>query len=332
MKNLRPLLLLFLILLPVNLLFSADAKQTVDKILQKEEGPESVSRVITELSGAVSSAESLSDKRSLLVTLAWIEENAGRFSEASRSYALAAGIAAPPARDMPKVSAEQLVIDAVRCALSAGDWTTAETYLDSEVKDSRNTSIRAYVKLYTVWCLLSKAKSQVDLTAATALLDQYSKDPELDSVMPAVLLTLWYIDRTEARRERLVAAYPQSPEAAVVQGKAWLVPSPFWYFLPTRTQGGPATAIVQPEKPPVKAEPVPTEPASPPRTLQLGLFRNREYADKYAQQIKAAGFAPTISQQEKEDQVYFLITVPEADPETQKKLKAAGFDSVPIKP
>ena len=70
------------------------------------------------------------------------------YDEAKNSYAAAAGIAAGDAAGMPKKSSEMLVIDAVRCALSAGDGDVALQFLNSAVRNSKDESIQAQIKLY----------------------------------------------------------------------------------------------------------------------------------------------------------------------------------------
>jgi cell division septation protein DedD len=360
----RRLLVLFLFIICVAVVYAEGAKAVIDSILNNESGTAgSVSRVVDGLSKAASEAETQSDKRSLLIFLASVQEHAGRYSDASRSYATAAGIAASPAQGMPRVTAEQLVIDAVRCALSAGDYVTAETYLSSTVRSSTDPVIQAHIGLYTAWCLLSKAQTQSDLAGAVALLDVFSANPLMESVRPEVLLTLWYLDKTDARRIPLVNAYPDSPEAAVAQGQISLLPSPFWYFLPSKienapqsgqpavTQTVPASAIplpppvtpAQTAPPPAQTVPAPvqTAPPSPPAPvvqqpapnavqLQLGLFRNRENADNLVSRLYSAGFTASIVTQKRSGVDYFVVTMYAAE-DNQRRLQAAGFDSFPVR-
>ena len=54
-----------------------------------------------------------------------MQELLGLYSEASASYVKAAAIKAQDAKNMPKVSSEQIVIDAIRTSLSSGASETA---------------------------------------------------------------------------------------------------------------------------------------------------------------------------------------------------------------
>jgi hypothetical protein len=247
-----------------------------------------------------------------------VQEHAGRYKDASQSYAGAAAIAAPPAQGMPLVSAEQLAIDAIRCALSAGEYPIAESYLSSEVKNSRDPAIQSYVKLYTAWCLLSKARTDGDVAAAVALLETYAKDSMLETVRPEVLLTLWYIDPAGAWGKELIRRYPNSPEAAITQGKANILPSPFWFFLPSQT------AQQNPD-----AETSPSAPETQ-KLLQLGIFRNRGNADAYVSRIKEAGFTAWIISQNRDGQDYFVVVTSDSR-DALRRLKDAGFDAFPLK-
>jgi cell division septation protein DedD len=307
-----------------------EARAVIDSVLSNESGlPGASERITASLSQAVSRAETPSDRRSLLVFLASVQERSGQYDAASRSYALAAGIAAPPAPDMPRVSAEQLVIDAVRCALLSGDFSTAESYLSSSVRNSADPAIFPYVRLYTAWCQLSKAQTEGDIAAAAALLDSYAENPSMENVRPAVLLTLWYIAPVPARRNALVQSYPDSPEAAVAQGTASLIPSPFWYFLLPGVSVAESEQSARQNTQPEQNARQNTQAADTAgvQTLQLGIFRNRENAEKLANDVQKSGFGSVIVNQEREGTDYFVVTVRNASEDTRLRLKEAGFDS-----
>jgi hypothetical protein len=290
------------------------AKAAIDFILHSASGGEkSLSWIIDELGRAAGNAETLSDRRSILVVLGSMQERAGHYRDAAMSYETAAGIAAPPSAGMPRVSADRLVIDAVRCRLSIGDYEIAESHLSSAVKNSEDPAIRAYIKLYAAWCLLSRAQTDGDLAAAVERLDAYAKDSSLEIVRPAVLLTLWYIDRTDARRDTLVSRYPNSPEAAIAQGKASILPSPFWFFL---------------RQDAVRSQTAPSDGSRP--LLQLGLYRNRRNAEAFVSQLRNEGFEASIVTQSRNGQDYFVVTMTDTG-DTLDRLRAAGFDAFPMK-
>ncbi|MBP5451775.1 MAG: hypothetical protein J6Y16_06025, partial [Treponema sp.] len=119
-------------------LFALSTAQDIKaQAMQKKTVDESISYIHSSIKNAASDA----DKRSLYYFVATLEELTGLYEEASSSYAKAAGIAASDAKGMPKVTTEQIVIDAVRCSLNCGDYSTAESYLNSSVRSSKNPDI-----------------------------------------------------------------------------------------------------------------------------------------------------------------------------------------------
>jgi hypothetical protein len=300
------------------------AKAVVDRIVNAStSGGKSMPTIITDVETAAESAANAADRRALYAFLGSLNEQFGNYPDAARSYAIAAGISASAAAGMPYISAEQLVINAVRCALSAGDFVTAENYLASRVKDSDDPAIGAYVKLYSVWCKLSQAESATALEMPLALLRAYSTDPEMELVRPITLLSIWYIENDAKSAGTLVASYPQSPEAAIVLGNAAMLPAPFWYFL--LRKGNPTIA---------QSETVaPISAQSPTVRLQTGLFRDEANAKKLVRDLDAKGFTGTIKPETRSNGVtYYVVTVAENSAGTmESQLKNAGFDCYPVK-
>ena len=103
------------------------------------------------------------EKRAVYIFLASLLEQMAFFDEAQKYYAMAAGISASDAQGMPKKTNEQIVLDAVRCALSSGDFATADSYLNSAVRNSKDGTVQAYIKLYSQWSELCKANSASDI-------------------------------------------------------------------------------------------------------------------------------------------------------------------------
>ena len=126
-------------------IFAADltASFVTSEAAKKDTVEESVSYLKTQISKMTVAAE----KRAAWVFLASLQEQLAYFDDAQKSYAQAAAIAAGDAEGMPKKTNEQIVLDAVRCALSSGDYATADSYLNSAVRNSKNANVQAYIKL-----------------------------------------------------------------------------------------------------------------------------------------------------------------------------------------
>lgn len=295
---------------------------------------------------ASSEAEKLTipaEKRAAFTFLGSLQESLSEYEKAQRSFAKAAGISAgtTTAEGMPKKSSERLVLDAVRCALSAGDWENAENYLNSAVRNSKNPEIQATIKLYEQWAKLCKAETSSDLEEPTAMLKTYINLDSMKSVKHSILLTLWYITADSSYAELLNKEYPSSMEAGIVNGKIQIYPAPFWYFLPRKTA---ATPEISSEKEDLQEETNKNEQqnsktsaqaASPEsektKHFQLGLFRDKTNAENFVKRVKEKGFNAYIQEEKRSSgTTYFIVVVDENSEETMGiKLKNAGFECYP---
>lgn len=273
-------------------------------------------------------------KRALLAFLGGLQEQLGAYKDASASYAQAAGISAPNVDGMPKKTSPQLVLDAVRCALSSGDSATAESYLNSAVRNSQDETIQAYIKLYEVWSRLCQIESNSDLDESVALLKAYSDFPSMKSVQPSVLLTLWYITGQDSYGKQLRKAFPKSPEAAIVAGSVQMTPAPFWYFMPKKGKALEAAAENAAESQSVPVEKSADESGSSEKIKkqQLGLFKSRDNAQNLCDRLKEKGFKPYITEETRPSgTTYYIVVVDEnAKGDIGDQLRSAGFECYPI--
>ena len=204
------------------------AKQLRDKSFKEA----SIHETISCLKSNMSDLASDSDRRSVLYLTALLQEQLGLYTEASKNYAQAAGIAASDAEGMPKVSAETLVLCAVRTALCAGEFDTADSYLNSAVRSSKNENVKAYVNLYSVWSALCRASTLNETKDSVALLTAYASMQSMYPVKASVLLTLWYLTDEKQYAQALQKEFPNSPEYGITKGNVQIMSVPFWYFVP----------------------------------------------------------------------------------------------------
>lgn len=158
--------------------------------------------------------------------LAITQEQIGEFSNATKSYAEAA-ILSPPR------TSTKYELGRARCALFAGDTVKSKSILKELLlseEDRMNDRIRAEGKLLTVWCDIAEAKNYSAQSKNIALLRSYSTNETMESVRPAVLFSLWWLTDDKNVKETLLKNYPNSPEAALVDGKAALMPSALWFL------------------------------------------------------------------------------------------------------
>ena len=282
---------------------------------------------------------SATERRAAYAFLGSVQEQIGLYDDAEDSYVAAAAIAAPDAAGMPKKSNEQLVLDAVRCALSSGDSDTADSYLNSDVRNSKEEAVIACIKLYEQWSALCRAETAADTVGPIAVLKAYSTLPSMKAVQPSILLTLWHLTGERQYAETLKRTFPNSPETAIVQGASQLLPAPFWYFTP---RIGTAVPEVEHASSTSHEATTPTAPASAAERAsassekivkqQLGLFREEANAKRMVEQAAAKGFSAYITTELRPSgTTYYLVVVDENKAGTMgAELRSAGFDCYPI--
>ena len=296
-----------------------------------------------------------SDRRSVLYFLASLQEQLGLFTDAGKSYAQSAAIGARNAEGFPAVTTENIVLSAVRCVLNCGDWETAQSYLNSSVRNSKNENTLALIKLYSVWTDLCKATSYAETKDSIALLKAYSQMESMKSVRSSVLFTIWYIDEDTDALETLKKSFSSTPEYAVASGKVLLSSNPFWYFVPRKNYSLASTESVSSQEvtgsttptpvpastpapapaqvPAPTATPETTSAATPAKTItvkkqQLGLFKNKANAEELVQKLKDKGFDAYIKNETRSSgTLYYIVLVDENETLTMGNLlRAKGFD------
>lgn len=321
---------------------SAQTAQTALSLARESAKKDTVDQSIAFLKKQIPSLQAPADKRSAWAFLGSVQEQKGLYQDALNSYASAAAIAAGDAEGMPKKTSEQLVIDAVRCALSFGDYNSAQTYLNSPVRSSKNNQIIAYVKLYEQWCVLCRSTKISDTKESVAMLKTYSTLESMKPVWPQVLLTLWHITGEKSFSDRLKTEYPKSPESAIVKGQAQTLPAPFWYFVPRSSTSTPdveLTGTVPEKKENSTKDKTATDKADSTAgkqekivRQQLGLFKDKSNAQGLVDRLKDKGFTATItSELRPSGTTYYIVTVDENSKGTMgDELRTAGFECYPV--
>ena len=313
------------------------AELTASFVTSESAKKDSVEESVSYLKNQISKMTVAAEKRAAYIFLASLQEQMALYDDAQKSYAQAAAIAAGDAEGMPKKSNEQIVLDAVRCALSSGDYATADSYLNSAVRNSKNPTVQAYIKLYTQWSALCKADDVADIQEPVVMLQAYLKVDSMNAVKPAVLLTLWYVTGEKGYSQQITKLYPKSIEASIVCGDAQLLPTPFWFFVPksgeaeqgtgtfAETDAQKSDASKAGENAVSEAEIV--VPAKFTK-WQLGLFRTESNAKLLADEVKAKGFDAYISTEKRASgTTYFIVLVREDKTgNVADRLRSSGYD------
>lgn len=311
------------------------AESLKNEALKKDDVLEAIEYV----SGKIESLESAAEKRSAWYFLASLQDQASLYSKASVSYCKAAGIAAGDAKNMPKVSSEELVLCAVRSALNAGEHENAESYLNSAVRSSKDPVVLAKVNLYSVWVSLCRAKDIEATKDSVTLLKAYVSMESMAPVLPSVLLTLWYLTDEKEWSDMLNAKYPKSPECGIVNGSVQIMTTPFWFFVPRKDhafgESVPSVAVssgaslVNGKNDAASSKSVVDAKI---KCQQLGLFKEKANADDLIKRAKAAGFeAYSYTEKRSSGTTYYIVVVDEnAEQNMGLKLRDKGFECYPV--
>jgi len=313
-------------------LFAAELK--AKDVVKEAEKKESIEESLSYVKNQIAKTTVLSEKRSLYIFLGNMQEQLAYYDDAKKSYASAAGIAAANAEGMQKKSNEQLVLDAVRCALCQGDYETAHAYLNSSIRNSKDNLILAYTKLYAQWAALCSVESKEDLAEPVEILKAYSKVDSMKELRPAILLTLWYVTGESQYSKEITKSFPKSTEAAIVNGDAQLLPTPFWFFVPKLgevEQGIGSIEIQNAEKEEKKLASEPKkviQSSSEIIKLQLGLFRTENNAKLLVEELKSKGFDCYITTEKRSSgTTYYIVLIHENKERTlADKLRSSGYE------
>ena len=312
-------------------LFAAELK--AKDVVKEAEKKESIDEALSYVKNQIEKTTVLSEKRSLYIFLGNMQEQLAYYDEAKKSYASAAGIAAANAEGMQKKSNEQLVLDAVRCALCQGDYETAHAYLNSSIRNSKDNLIQAYTKLYTQWAALCSVESKEDLTEPVEILKAYSKVDSMKELRPTILLTLWYVTGEKQYSSEITKSFPKSTEAAIVHGDVQLLPTPFWFFVPKlgEVEQGIGSIVVQNAESEKKLASEPKkviQSSSEIIKLQLGLFRTEKNAKLLVEELKSKGFDSYVTTEKRASgTTYYIVLVHENKERTlADKLRSSGYE------
>lgn len=307
------------------------AEQKAKDIISDAAAKTSVDDSISLIQKSLKTVTVASEKRALYIFLASMQEQLSLYPEAQKNYVSAAGISAADAEGVVKKTNEQLVVDAVRCALCCGDYESADSYLNSAVRNSKNPDIISYVKLYAQWSALCKADSVSDLTEPLELLKAYLKVESMKSVHPVILLTLWYVTGDGSWSSSILANYPNSSEAAIVKGDIQLLPTPFWFFVPKSGFAEQGTGTFTEISAPSTANSV-ANVSSKTTKWQLGLFKTESNAKLLCEEVKKKGFDAYVTTETRASgTTYYIVLVKDDNTgTTADKLRSSGYDCYPV--
>ncbi len=188
-------------------------------------GNDTIETKITALKKLVQEGISTEEKYESSLFLAQIQEQFGEYTDASFYYTTAAGLIGTQT-----AKGQDLLLGAVRCALLVGDVSRADFLLSTALSSITDVNAKARANLYAVWSWIIKSETKEELAAPISVLKSYVTIESMNSVKPALLLTLHHLTNEQNWKTQLEKDFPNSPETAVVQGNAQAYPSPFLFF------------------------------------------------------------------------------------------------------
>ena len=293
---------------------------------------------------------SVAERHAVLVHLARLRQLSGNVALAATHWLEAASL--DPSDDFSLVAGAY-------CLAAIGECERALTVIRPLLASGRTGS--SVIQARYLYATL-RAWTASDISALVAL----AGDPEAAVMRPIIYYTLWW---TEARdpvsfggnaemwRQRLLAAYPRSPEARIAvpdaSGTVSAIHSPLWLLLPGVPAGTPMgipdgstlADLLRPAPPPVvppQASPSPAMPpplppqATPTRApthgQQTGLFRSENNARNHAESLRRSGFNAVISHRLVNGVEHWAVIVPIGEnAQTAHELRMAGYDSFTVR-
>jgi len=272
-----------------------------------------------------------------LVRLARLKQLSGNISGAAANWLDAAAI---------NPNDGDALVAGAYCLTAIGEWERAYAAIQPLIASSWRSP--AVLQAFYLDAYL-KTMSSSNASPLTAL----AGDPGFISLRPIIYYTLWQIlarnpniagaGGADSWKVRLIAEYPQSPEALIAGSgnpSVSAVQSPMWLLFPgAPVAGSAAPRPVEQVRPVTPSAPQPVPAPSPQVNapsaglLQTGAFGSESNARNQAEALRKAGFTATVSRKTVNGAERWTVTVPAGQNQnkTIQDLKKAGFDSFPVK-
>jgi tetratricopeptide (TPR) repeat protein len=218
---------------------------------------------------------------------------------------------------IPEKRDDMALVQSAVCYFSMGNWEEA----------------RSIVKLLllTVRDDTEVLKKAVYLNAQIEAFDSGNLDAlytiagnsEYVDFHPSVYYTLWQVGGKNEYKTKLLAEFPDSPEACMSDASKLvsITPSPYWLLFPGRET---ASDMVPPPS---------QTAAKPSRSLQAGLYKDQGNADLQANRLIEAGYNAAVTYRPMYGTDYWAVSVTIPDDDNVKTamsdLKKLGFETFP---
>jgi tetratricopeptide (TPR) repeat protein len=220
---------------------------------------------------------------------------------------------------IPEKRDDTALAQAAVCYVSMGNWEEARSIVKLLLLTARDDTNVLKKAAYLNAQIEAFDSGGLDALYAIALI------PEYVEFRPAIYYTLWRVGGKNEYRAKLLAEFPDSPEACMSSASELIsvTPSAHWLLFPGR-EVAPA-AIVPYGQVSVAAA------AKPPRSLQAGLYREQQNAVIQAGRLKEAGYSAAVTRRSVKGADYWAVsvTIPEDGniKIAMSSLKTLGFET-----
>lgn len=263
--------------------------------------------------------EALNTKARLLELTGNIEDAASVWNEAA--FAEAAK------RD------DKALVKSAACFAAMGEYAQADTALKTILLTSNDAqSVKEARFLSAQIEVLRNGEKGLPVLLA------FLENPDYASSQPQIYYLLWKISGSESHKAKLIADFPQSPEALLARDEnASIVPllTPMWVLFPGREQlafSAPSAEASTENTVSAHVGIENEEKNTPPILIQVGLYSKEENAVAMLGRLKSKGFTASISSKTVSGTTYWQVTIPPGTDanRTIMILKDAGFESFPV--
>lgn len=310
-------------LFSLNLLVFADISSKITNALDSSpknlDSFESYKHLVSKLKDVASSK----DQKEVDKFLAEYAIRNGLFENAGEHYLKCYNLT-PSAKDSKKY-----LLKALKCFILSGNTTLAYTVYGTLISN-RETKLSLYdleADLYLQYLHLkeSLSNSTLSLDSVVKILKTYSNDERFEPFKASILFTLWFISNDKEAENIILREYPRSMEAMLVKGDVLILPTTFWYLLPSnKTYYDEQLNLPSLDSSSTKI--------SVPIAYQIGFFKNKENANAQVKKLSAQGYVTEIREEKRESgTIYFAVFVIEKENgKTGIHLKNEGYETFPI--
>ena len=322
LKNLNRIFLLFFFFFSTNFLF-ADASFKIKEALASSPRNLDSLAIYKHLASKLKSVNSVKDQADVNKSLAEYAIRSNLFENAGEHYLKCYNLLSP------NKDSKKYLLKALKCFILSGNTNKAYSVYGTliSIREAKLSVYDVEGELYLQYLHLkeSLSDSTLDFDSIIQILKGYSKNERFAPFKASILFTLWFISNDKEAENIILKQYPKTMEAMLVKGDVIILPTTFWYLLPSNK-------VYYDEEITLPSLDSSSTKISVPVAYQIGFFKNKENANTQAKKFETQGYVVEIREEKRESgTLYFAVFVIEKDNgNTGIRLKNEGYETFPI--